>query len=68
MMEVWQCVTCTLVYDEAVGRPEVGVRAGTPWHGLPAQWKCPDCGTCKTNFESVPIEEYLNQMFVLGED
>ncbi|WP_052185131.1 rubredoxin [Methylotenera versatilis] len=67
-MEVWQCVICTLIYDEAIGYPKLGISPGTPWHELPDYWKCPDCGANKANFESIPIEEYLNQMFILGED
>ncbi len=28
-MKKWQCIVCGYTYDEAVGDPEHGIRAGT---------------------------------------
>ncbi|MBP9906150.1 MAG: rubredoxin [Rhodoferax sp.] len=49
------CLICGWIYDEAVGCPEHGVPAGTPWHALPLNWACPECGARKEDFEMVQI-------------
>lgn len=67
-MEFWRCVVCDYIYDEVSGHPAAGIPSGTPWQELPLNWKCPDCGESKLSFESIPIEEYLSQMFVLGDE
>ncbi|WP_296656524.1 rubredoxin [Rhodoferax sp.] len=51
----WMCLICGWIYDEAVGCPEHGVPAGTPWHALPLNWACPECGARKEDFEMVQI-------------
>ena len=43
-MKTYLCIVCGFVYDEAVGRPEDGLAAGTRWADVPASWACPDCG------------------------
>ena len=44
------CRGCYFVYEEANGLPQQSVRPGTPFADLPANWRCPDCGTEKTTF------------------
>lgn len=50
-MKKWECTVCGYVYDPAVGDPENGVPAGTPFEELPDDWECPDCGATKDMFE-----------------
>ncbi len=50
-MECWVCSICQYVYDPAVGDPDNGVPAGTPFASLPADWCCPVCGAGKDAFE-----------------
>lgn len=52
-MKTWICVVCGFIYDEAKGRPDEGIAAGTPWEQVPADWLCPDCGMAKSEFEMV---------------
>jgi rubredoxin len=47
------CIVCGFVYDEAAGRPEDGIAAGTKWADVPEDWACPDCGVAKADFEAV---------------
>jgi rubredoxin len=51
----WQCVSCSFAYDEALGLPEEGIRAGTRWEDVPETWTCPDCATSKSEFEMVEV-------------
>lgn len=41
---------CGYVYDPAVGDPEHGVPAGTPFEALPDDWHCPGCKRDKDKF------------------
>lgn len=50
-MQKWICVICGYVYDEAVGIPNAGIAAGTPFADLPEEWVCPECGSPKESFE-----------------
>ena len=52
-MNTNQCVVCGFIYDEAAGMPEEGIAPGTRWEDIPADWKCPDCGVAKADFEMV---------------
>jgi rubredoxin len=52
-MRKWECIVCGYVYDEAVGDPEHGIKAGTRWEDIPADWACPECGVAKADFEMV---------------
>ena len=52
-MKTWQCIVCGYVYDEAVGDPEHGIKAGTRWEDIPNDWACPECGVAKADFEMV---------------
>lgn len=44
------CSVCGQVYDPAVGDPDHGIPAGTPFEKLPADWKCPRCRQPKGKF------------------
>jgi GntR family transcriptional regulator/MocR family aminotransferase len=46
------CRGCYFVYDEAHGAPAAGIQPGTRFADIPAAWRCPDCGTDKSSFES----------------
>lgn len=50
-MKRYVCSVCGYVYDPAVGDPENGIPAGTPFENLPADWVCPVCGATKDQFE-----------------
>jgi rubredoxin len=54
-MKTYQCSICGLIYDESLGLPEEGIVAGTRWNDIPADWKCPDCGVAKADFDMVEI-------------
>lgn len=49
-MNVYVCMVCGLVYDEAAGWPDHGIPPGTPWAEVPADWRCPDCNVGKADF------------------
>ncbi|WP_027780938.1 MULTISPECIES: FAD-dependent oxidoreductase [Burkholderia] len=54
-MKKWLCVICGLIYDEAEGWPKDGIAAGTRWEDVPDDWKCPECGVGKSDFEMIEI-------------
>jgi rubredoxin len=54
-LQRYMCMGCGFLYDEALGLPEHGIRAGTRWDDIPDDWVCPDCGTPKSGFEMVAI-------------
>jgi rubredoxin-NAD+ reductase len=47
----YNCVVCDYVYDEEKGDPDSGLKPGTRWEDIPADWSCPDCGVSKEDFE-----------------
>lgn len=47
------CIVCGHIYDEAEGDPGTGIKPGTRWEDVPADWRCPDCGAGKSDFEEV---------------
>ncbi len=51
-MKKYVCTACNYVYDPAVGDPENGIAAGTPFEELPEDWTCPLCGLGKEVFEA----------------
>ena len=51
----YMCVVCGWIYDEAVGAPEEGIKAGTLWADVAADWVCPDCGAGRDDFDMVEI-------------
>jgi rubredoxin len=54
-MKRWMCMNCGYVYDQALGDPAAGIAPGTPWEDVPADWKCPDCASPKSDFDMVEI-------------
>lgn len=55
VMKSYLCIVCGLVYNEAEGWPEEGIAPGTRWEDVPGDWKCPECGAGKDDFEMVEI-------------
>jgi rubredoxin len=49
-MDKYVCNICGYVYDPAAGDPDNGVKPGTPFEKLPADWQCPVCGADKIDF------------------
>ena len=39
----------------ALGWPDDGIKAGTRWEDVPADWKCPECKVGKEDFEMLDI-------------
>jgi rubredoxin len=54
-MKKYMCVICGFIYDEAEGAPDAGIAPGTRWDDVPLNWKCPECGAGKEDFEMVEI-------------
>ena len=54
-MKQWMCMNCGWVYDQAVGNPMGDIAPGTSWDDVPDDWKCPDCGALKAEFEMEEI-------------
>ena len=54
-LQVWQCVLCGFIYDEAVGMPGEGIAPGTRWADVPETWVCPDCSAPKSDFDMVEV-------------
>jgi rubredoxin-NAD+ reductase len=50
-MKRYKCLICEFVYDEAAGWPKDGIAPGTCWEDVPQDWKCPQCGAGKEDFE-----------------
>lgn len=53
--QTWQCRTCGYIYDEEAGDPGEGLAPGARWRDLPADWRCPLCGTPKADFDMVEM-------------
>jgi len=49
-MKKYVCNICGYVYDPAVGDPDSGVKPGTAFENLPADWVWPGCGASKADF------------------
>ncbi len=52
-MSKYECIACGYIYDPAKGDPSQGVKPGTSFDDLPADWVCPDCGAGKDQFEKI---------------
>jgi flavin reductase (DIM6/NTAB) family NADH-FMN oxidoreductase RutF/rubredoxin len=46
----YQCSACGYIYDPEKGDPDSGILPGTPFEEIPEDWKCPVCGTEKSDF------------------
>lgn len=44
------CNLCGYIYDPATGDPDSGIKAGTQWENVPADWCCPVCAASKDQF------------------
>lgn len=53
--KTYMCAVCGLVYNEEDGWPDDSIAPGTRWEDVPADWKCPECGVEKSDFEMVEI-------------
>ena len=53
--KTYVCIVCGFIYEEALGDPEHGIKPGTLWTDVPADWTCPECGVSKVDFEMVEI-------------
>lgn len=49
-MEKYICNVCGYIYDPEVGDLGGGVKSGTAFGDLPANWVCPLCGVSKDEF------------------
>jgi flavin reductase (DIM6/NTAB) family NADH-FMN oxidoreductase RutF/rubredoxin len=47
----YTCSVCGYTYDPEKGDPDSGVKSGTKFEDLPADWTCPICGADKSKFE-----------------
>jgi rubredoxin len=52
-MEEYRCTVCEYIYNPAVGDASQGIKPGTAFADLPAEWVCPQCGVGKDMFEKV---------------
>src|ERR1700753_2267229 len=57
--KLFVCVQCGFEYDEAKGWPEDGIAPGTRWDDIPEDWRCPDCGAAKSDFQMVEVARSL---------
>jgi rubredoxin len=55
LMKRYMCVVCGFIYDEAAGLPEEGLAPGTRWADIPENWRCPECGANKSDFEMIEV-------------
>lgn len=51
----WVCVNCGYTYDPEVGDPDSGIAPGTAFEDIPDDWKCPQCGMAKADFELMEL-------------
>ena len=54
-MKKYMCVICGFEYDEEQGLPDEGIPPGTKWEDVPLNWKCPECGASKEDFEMIEV-------------
>ncbi len=47
------CIPCGFIYDPTRGHQDSGLLPGTAWQCVPVNWRCPDCGAMKEDFEAV---------------
>ena len=60
-MKKYVCDVCGWEYDPAVGLPEAGIPAGTPFEDLPDDFECPLCSVGKDEFSPVEEQDYNPQ-------
>lgn len=52
-MKKYVCDVCGYEYDPAQGDPAAGIKPGTAFEDLPADWACPACDVGKDSFSVV---------------
>lgn len=52
-MQKYVCNVCGYIYDPAIGDPDSGIPAQTPFEKIPENWVCPVCGVGKEEFSPV---------------
>jgi len=52
-MKKYECDICGYVYDPKLGDPDAGVKPGTPFESLAADWVCPVCSAGKEDFKAL---------------
>jgi len=50
-MDRYVCKLCGYVYDPKEGDLDSGIKPGTKFEDIPADWVCPVCGAGKGDFE-----------------
>jgi flavin reductase (DIM6/NTAB) family NADH-FMN oxidoreductase RutF/rubredoxin len=50
-VDKYTCSVCGYIYDPEKGDPDSGIKSGTKFEDLPADWTCPVCGADKSKFE-----------------
>ncbi len=55
MCKTWICLICGWVYEEEHGLPNEGIPAGTRWEDIPDDWRCPECGAGKADFDMLEV-------------
>ena len=53
-MKKYVCDICGYVYNPSEGDPGAGVKPGTSFDDIPADWVCPECGADKGSFSPAP--------------
>ncbi len=48
-----ECLVCGYIYDSKKGDPDSGIKPGTSFEDLPADWVCPVCGATKDQFKKL---------------
>jgi len=52
-MDKYRCTVCGYIYDPEKGDEPNGIKPGTSFDDLPADWVCPECNVGKDSFEKV---------------
>lgn len=51
----YMCLLCGYIYDEEQGWEHDGILPGTRWEDVPINWRCPECGAMKEDFEMIEL-------------
>ena len=49
-LQQFMCGGCYFIYEPSAGLPDQSIAPGTTFAAIPANWRCPDCGTDKSTF------------------
>ena len=52
-MDKYECKVCGYIYEPGKGDPDNSINPGTAFKDLPDDWKCPECGVGKEEFEKM---------------